>query len=68
MSKMFELLQQAQRDQELLRLSGPSPTIHTRNLDVLQRAGMDQQLFDIPSMPEVVEADPEPPSDRDLAQ
>jgi hypothetical protein len=61
MSKMFELLQQAQRDQELLRLSGPSPAIHSRNVDVLQRAGMDQQLFDIPALPEVIESDPAPP-------
>ena len=60
MSKMFELLQQAQRDQELLRQSTPTPSIHSRNLDVLRRTGMDEQLFDIPAMPEKVEADPAP--------
>lgn len=61
MSKMFELLQQAQRDQELLRQSAPSPTIHSRNVDVLHRTGLDQQLFEIPSLPEPAETDPAPP-------
>ena len=52
MSRMFELLQQAQRDQELLKQSAPPAANHSRNLDVLHRAGMDQQLFNIPSAAE----------------
>lgn len=61
MSKMFEMLQQAQRDQELLKLSAPPAAIHSRNMDVLHRAGKDQQLFDIPTVPVDVQAEPVPP-------
>src|SRR6266852_9375720 len=61
MSKMFEMLQQAQRDQELLRQSAPVPANHSRNLDVLHRAGMDQQLFDIPLVPETPLTEQAPP-------
>ena len=62
MSKMFEMLQQAQRDQELLRQSAPQSALHSRNKDVLQRAGKDEQLFDIPVVPEApaLEAAPVP--------
>jgi hypothetical protein len=61
MSKMFEMLQQAQRDHELLKQSAPLAAIHSRNLDVLHRAGKDQQLFDIPLVPETSQTDPTPP-------
>ncbi len=61
MSKMFEMLQQAQRDQELLKQSVPSAAIRSRNLDVLHRSGMDQQLFDIPLVPETSQNEPGPP-------
>jgi Mrp family chromosome partitioning ATPase len=61
MSKMFEMLQQAQRDQELLRQSAPVPANHSRNLDVLHRAGMDAQLFNIPLVPEAPQTEPSPP-------
>ena len=61
MSKMFEMLQQAQRDQELLKQSAPLPAIHSRNLDVLHRSGKGQQLFDIPSVPEAIQTEPTPP-------
>ncbi len=61
MSKMFEMLQQAQRDQELLRQSAPPAANHSRNLDVLHRAGKDQQLFDLPLVSETSQTDPEPP-------
>jgi Mrp family chromosome partitioning ATPase len=61
MSKMFELLQQAQQDQELLKQSAPAATIYSRNLDALRRAGRDQQIFDIPSVQETVQTEPAPP-------
>jgi Mrp family chromosome partitioning ATPase len=61
MSKMFEMLQQAQRDQELLKQSAPLPAVHSRNLDVLHRAGKDQQLFDVPSLPDAAQTEPAPP-------
>jgi hypothetical protein len=62
MSKMFEMLQQAQRDQELLRQSAPQAALHSRNKDVLQRAGKDEQLFEIPVVPDAptLEAAPVP--------
>jgi hypothetical protein len=58
MSKIFEMLQQAQRDHELLNQSAPLASIHSRNLDVLHRAGKDQQLFDIPLVPETSQTEP----------
>src|ERR1700722_12817004 len=61
MSKMFEMLQQAQRDQELLKQSAPVPANHSRNLDVLHRAGMDQQLFNVAAMPETPQTKAAPP-------
>ncbi len=61
MSKIFEMLQQAQRDQELLKQSAPQAAIHSRNLDALHRAGRDQQLFDIPSVPEAIQTELAPP-------
>ena len=61
MSKMFEMLQQAQRDQELLKQSAPPPAIYSRNLDVLHRAGLDQQLFDISAVPDAIQTEPSPP-------
>jgi Mrp family chromosome partitioning ATPase len=61
MSKMFEMLQQAQRDQELFKQSTPLAALHSRNLEALHRAGRDQQLFDVPPVPEVLQTDPEPP-------
>ncbi len=61
MSKIFEMLQQAQQDQALLKQSAPLATIYSRNLDALRRAGKDQQLFDIPSVQEVVQTEPAPP-------
>jgi len=60
MSKTFEMLQQVQRDQELLKQSPPPPPIYSRNLDVLHRAGKDQQLFDIPAVMEPQQTDPAP--------
>ena len=62
MSKMFEMLQQAQRDRDLLKQSSPAPAIHSRNLDVLHRAGKDQHLFEIPSVPETSQTEQAPPS------
>jgi hypothetical protein len=61
MSKIFEMLQQAQRDQELLKQSAPPSLSHSRNLDVLHRAGKDQQLFDIPVVPDPSDAEPATP-------
>ncbi len=60
MSKIFEMLQQAQRDQELLKQSVPPAAIRSRNLDVLHRSGMDQQLFDVPLVPETSQNEPAP--------
>ncbi len=60
MSKMFEMLQQAQRDQELLRQSAPQALHHSRNSDVLQRSGKDEQLFQIPTVPDVAPPEPAP--------
>jgi protein-tyrosine kinase len=62
MSKMFEMLQQAQRDRDLLKQSSPATAIHSRNLDVLHRAGKDQHLFEIPSVPETIQAEQAPSS------
>ncbi len=62
MSKMFEMLQQAQRDQELLKQSAPMSAIHSRNLDVLHRAGKDQQLFEIAPLPETSQPEQAPPA------
>src|SRR5579863_6254818 len=62
MSRMFELLQQAQRDHELLKQSVPLSANHSRNLDVLHRAGMDEQLFSVTSAPEALQAEPAPPA------
>ena len=61
MSKIFEMLQQAQQDQELLKQSAPLATIYSRNLEALHRAGKDQQLFNIPSVQEAVQTEPAPP-------
>jgi Mrp family chromosome partitioning ATPase len=57
MSKIFEMLQQAQQDQELLKQSAPLATIYSRNLEALRRAGKDQQLFNIPSVQETVQTE-----------
>ncbi len=61
MSKIFEMLQQAQRDQELLRQSAPPAAIHSRSLDILRLAGKEEQLFDLPIVPETSETEPAPP-------
>jgi hypothetical protein len=62
MSKMFEMLQQAQRDRDLLKQSSPAAAIHSRNVDVLHRAGKDQHLFELPSAPETLQTEQTPPS------
>jgi protein-tyrosine kinase len=61
MSRTFEMLKQAQRDQELLKQSAPLAATHSRNLDALHRAGRDQELFDVPSVPETFQTEPAPP-------
>lgn len=60
MSKMFEMLQQAQRDQELLRQTTPQAMHHSRNSDVLQRSGKDEQLFELPTVRDVAPPEPAP--------
>lgn len=60
MSRMFEMLQKAQRDQELLKLASPQAALHSRNLDVLHHAGKDQQIFDIPPLQDDAQTAPEP--------
>jgi hypothetical protein len=60
MSKMFEILQQTQRDQELLKQYAAPAAIHRRNMDVMHRAGKDQQLFDIPPVPDAFQTEPAP--------
>src|ERR1700688_4557149 len=62
MSKMFEMLQRAQGGQAVLKQSSRAAAIHSRNLDVLHRAGKDQHLFEIPSVPENLQAEQASPS------
>ena len=46
MSRTFELLRQAQRDQALLKQSTQVVTTNSRNFEVLHQTGKDQQLFE----------------------
>lgn len=51
MSRMFELLRQAQRDQSLLKRPSPLVTTHSQNFEVLLRSGLDDQLFETEPVP-----------------
>jgi Mrp family chromosome partitioning ATPase len=46
MSRTFELLRQAQRDQALLKQSTQVTATNSRNFEVLHQAGKDQKLFE----------------------
>jgi len=47
MSKIFEMLRQAQRDQALLKQTFPSAQSNSQNYEVLQQNGKDEQLFEV---------------------
>jgi Mrp family chromosome partitioning ATPase len=49
MSRIFEMLRQAQRDQELLKRASQPAVSNSRNFHVLHQAGKDQQLFESPA-------------------
>jgi hypothetical protein len=49
MSKIFEMLRQAQRDQDLLKIASQPAVSNSRNFDVLHQAGKGQQLFESPA-------------------
>jgi hypothetical protein len=49
MSRIFEMLRQAQRDQALPMRASQQAASNSRNFDVLHQAGKDRQLFEIPA-------------------
>ena len=47
MSKIFEMLRQAQRDQALLKHASPAVQTNSQNFEVLHLSGKDEQLFEV---------------------
>jgi hypothetical protein len=47
MSKIFEMLRQAQRDQALLKQTAPSVQTNSQNFEVLKQNGKSEQLFEV---------------------
>ena len=63
MSKIFEMLRQAQRDQALLKQTSPSVQTNSQNFEVLHLSGKDEELFSVSAQvatpePEVVAPSP----------
>jgi len=61
MSRIFEMLRQAQRDLALLNRATPSAQTNSQNFEVLRLAGKDEQLFEAAARPSAIQAGPMPP-------
>ncbi|MGH9678645.1 MAG: hypothetical protein ACRD4Y_01715, partial [Candidatus Acidiferrales bacterium] len=62
MSKIFEMLRQAQRDQALLKQAAPAVQANSQNFEVLHLSGKDEELFDVSTPVTTPESEIVPPS------
>jgi protein-tyrosine kinase len=62
MSKIFEMLRQAQRDQALLKQTSPSVQANSQNFEVLHLSGKDEELFHVSGSVVTQDSEVVPPS------